>query len=66
MLSSYVAKFMNSDPVHALNYYFQLRNFKAYKNRDLFVNFVSELVLETKEYDLLLGVILPDGSKKVK
>ena len=63
----YVRKFEDTDPKEALHYFYFLRHLR--KNEDdkssanLFMSCVSELVLESREFDLLLGQILPDGSR---
>ena len=64
----YTRKFESSDPKEALNYFYLLRGIDgAQTNRpgsnNLFTSCVSELVLESREFDLLLGRILPDGSR---
>ena len=66
----YVRKFEVTDPREALHYFYFLRRMKAptpdgeeERNGNLFTSCVSELVLESREYDLLLGRVLEDGSK---
>jgi len=66
----YVRKFQGTDPKEALHYFYFLRRMKApssdsdeEQNGNLFTSCVSELVLESREFDLLLGRILEDGSK---
>jgi nuclear pore complex protein Nup93 len=51
----YVRKFESTDPKEALNYFYFLRNLRGAKNENLFMSCVSELVLESREFDLLLG-----------
>ena len=67
----YVRKFEVTDPREALHYFFFLRRMQAPLNDaeegngkgNLFTSCVSELVLEARDFDLLLGRILPDGSR---
>ena len=66
----YVRKFEVTDPREALHYFYFLRSMKAptpngeaEKDGNLFTSCVSELVLESRQFDLLLGRILEDGSK---
>ncbi len=59
----YVRKFESTDPKEALNYFYFLRNLRNAKNENLFMTCVSELVLESREFDLLLGFLLQDGSR---
>ena len=66
----YVKKFQGTDPKEALHYFYFLRRMKAPasdgeedRNGNLFTSCVSELVLESREFDVLLGRILEDGSK---
>ena len=66
----YTRKFESSDPKEALNYFYLLRGIDGAQtttnrpgSNNLFTSCVSELVLESREFDLLLGRILPDGSR---
>ena len=63
----YTRKFEGSDPKEALNYFYFLREIETPSDHingsNLFTTCVSELVLESREYELLLGKILPDGSR---
>jgi nuclear pore complex protein Nup93 len=66
----YVRKFEGTDPREALHYFYFLRRMRAptpegeeKRNGNLFISCVSELVLESREFDLLLGRILEDGTK---
>ena len=63
----YVRKFEATDPKEALHYFYFLRHLKkdgdkAYSS-NLFMSCVSELALESREFDLLLGQIMADGSR---
>lgn len=63
----YVRKFEDTDPKEALHYFYFLRHLRKSDNdkssANLFMSCVSELVLESREFDLLLGQILQDGSR---
>ena len=63
----YVRKFEDTNAKEALHYFYFLRHLRK-SNEDtggnnLFMACVSELVLESREFDLLLGQILADGSR---
>ncbi|XP_065827806.1 nuclear pore complex protein Nup93-like [Oscarella lobularis] len=61
----YTHKFAATDPREALQYYYVLKEFKSPRGKaDLFVQCVSELVLETREFETLLGRLESDGSRK--
>lgn len=64
LVSSYTRKFEATDPREALNYFYFLRNLKGPRGENLFVACVSELVLETREFETLLGKIEWDGSRR--
>lgn len=64
LLMTYTRKFESTDPREALQYFYFLRNFKGLHSENLFVACVSELVLETREFEALLGKIETDGSRK--
>ena len=63
----YVRKFEDTNPKEALHYFYFLRSLKKSDEdksaSNLFMSCVSELVLESREFDLLLGQILADGSR---
>lgn len=63
----YVRKFESTDPKEALHYFYFLRHLRtegdSSSKKNLFMSCVSELVLESREFDLLLGQILADGSR---
>ena len=73
MVMLYARKFEVSDPREALHYFYFLRIMQAPSNTsdgecvgangNLFTSCVSELVLESREFDLLLGRVLTDGSR---
>ena len=62
----YVRKFEDTNPKEALHYFYFLRHLRksdSDSSTNLFMSCVSELVLESREFDLLLGQILADGSR---
>lgn len=63
MIMLYVRKFEVTDPKEALQYFYFLRNLKGSSSGNLFMSSVSELVLESREFDLLLGRLAPDGTR---
>jgi len=64
LIMMYTRKFEATDARDALQYFFFLRNLKSGSGDNLFMSCVSELVLETREFDMLLGRIEKDGSRK--
>ncbi|XP_042895519.1 nuclear pore complex protein Nup93 [Parasteatoda tepidariorum] len=64
LLTMYTKKFESTDPREALQYFYVLRDLKSNRGISLFMACISELVLETKEYEMLLGKIEPDGCRK--
>eukprot|EP00088_Acartia_fossae_P030106 TRINITY_DN31070_c0_g1_i1.p1 TRINITY_DN31070_c0_g1~~TRINITY_DN31070_c0_g1_i1.p1 ORF type:complete len:556 (-),score=108.67 TRINITY_DN31070_c0_g1_i1:128-1717(-) len=59
----YVKHFESTDPKEALQYFYFLREMKGGKSDNLFMSCVGELVLESREFDLLLGQLMSDGSR---
>jgi len=59
----YVKHFECTDPKEALQYLYFLREMKGGRSETLFMSCVGELVLESREFDLLLGQLMPDGSR---
>jgi len=59
----YVKHFECTDPKEALQYFYFLREMKGGRSETLFMSCVGELVLESREFDLLLGQLMPDGSR---
>lgn len=59
----YTKHFEATDPKEALQYFYFLRSMKGGKSENLFMSCVGELVLESREFDLLLGQLMPDGSR---
>lgn len=64
LVTLYTRKFEGTDPREALQYFYFLRNLRGTKNENLFMTCVSELVLETREFDMLLGQIEPNGCRR--
>ncbi len=63
LLILYVRRFESSDPVEALQYFYFLRALRGPKGENLYMSCVSELVLESREFDLLLGAMSADGTR---
>jgi len=59
----YTKHFEATDPKEALQYFYFLRGVKGGRSDNLFMSCVGELVLESREFDLLLGHLMPDGSR---
>lgn len=64
LIMSYTRKFEVTDPREALQYFFLLRGMKKPHGDDLFMSCISELVLETREFEMLLGRLERDGTRK--
>ncbi|GFR90684.1 nuclear pore complex protein Nup93 [Elysia marginata] len=64
LMMMYTRKFEATDAREALQYFYFLRNLKAANEENLFMSCVSELVLETREFDMLLGRMEGDGTRK--
>eukprot|EP00800_Vazella_pourtalesii_P018101 TRINITY_DN5719_c0_g1_i5.p1 TRINITY_DN5719_c0_g1~~TRINITY_DN5719_c0_g1_i5.p1 ORF type:complete len:601 (+),score=160.69 TRINITY_DN5719_c0_g1_i5:167-1969(+) len=63
MIKVYTRKFLTTDPREAIQYMFLLRGMKG-DGEDLFVKSLAEMVWESREYELLLGSLAPDGVRK--
>ena len=63
LLMLYVKHFESTDPKEALQYFYFLREMKGGQGDNLFMSCVGELVLESREFDLLLGTLMADGSR---
>lgn len=61
LIMIYVRNFEFSCPNEALHYFYLLRNHKDSEGRSLFKICVTDLALETKEYEKLLGKMLRNG-----
>ncbi len=64
LLLVYVRAFQASDPIEAINYFYFLRDVRGPRGDNLYMACVAELVLESREFDLLLGSIGPDGTRQ--
>nr|7ZOX_A Chain A, Nuclear pore complex protein Nup93 [Xenopus laevis] len=64
LLMLYTRKFEPTDPREALQYFYFLRNEKDNQGESMFLRCVSELVIESREFDMLLGKLEKDGSRK--
>ncbi|XP_066973938.1 nuclear pore complex protein Nup93-like [Macrobrachium rosenbergii] len=59
----YTRKFEATDPCEALHYCFFLRSLKGKNGENVFSSCISQLVLQSREFDLLLGRLEPDGRR---
>ncbi|KAK2708495.1 hypothetical protein QYM36_014191 [Artemia franciscana] len=59
----YTKKFENTNIKEALNYYFFLRDLETPDGTNLFTVCISELAVETRQYEQLLGKIEADGCR---
>ncbi|XP_050778726.1 nuclear pore complex protein Nup93 isoform X2 [Gopherus flavomarginatus] len=64
LLMLYTRKFESTDPREALQYFYFLRNEKDSQGESMFLRCVSELVIESREFDMILGKLENDGSRK--
>ena len=66
LVMNYTRKFALTDLREALQYFYLLKGMKGPQDQDqdLFSSCLSELVMESREFEMLLGKILPDGSRK--
>ncbi|KAG8563193.1 hypothetical protein GDO81_015970 [Engystomops pustulosus] len=64
LLMLYTRKFEPTDPREALQYFYFLRNEKDTQDKNMFLRCVSELVIESREFDMLLGKLEKDGTRK--
>uniref|UniRef100_A0A8C9G4S3 Nuclear pore complex protein Nup93 n=1 Tax=Pavo cristatus TaxID=9049 RepID=A0A8C9G4S3_PAVCR len=64
LLMLYTRKFESTDPREALQYFYFLRNEKDSQGENMFLRCVSELVIESREFDMILGKLENDGSRK--
>lgn len=64
LLMLYTRKFESTDPREALQYFYFLRNEKDSQGENMFMRCISELVIESREFDMLLGRLEKDGSRK--
>jgi len=64
LITIYTRKFEITDPREALEYFYLLRNINGPTGDNLFATCVSELALESREFETILGCINADGTKK--
>lgn len=64
LITIYTRKFEATDPREALEYFYLLRELTGPNGDNLFASCVSELALETREFETILGCVNLDGSKK--
>lgn len=64
LVTLYTRKFEATDPREALQYFYFLRNLTGDKSENLLMSCISELVLETREFDMLLGILEADGCRR--
>uniref|UniRef100_T1ISV4 Uncharacterized protein n=1 Tax=Strigamia maritima TaxID=126957 RepID=T1ISV4_STRMM len=63
LIMIYTKKFQATDPREAVQYFYFLRDLKGNKGENLFMACISELVLETREFEMLLGRLEKDGCR---
>lgn len=64
LIIMYTAKFEATDSREALQYYYLLRNVHDTHGKSYFVKCLSELVVETREFETLLGRREADGTRR--
>ncbi|XP_069113478.1 nuclear pore complex protein Nup93-like [Argopecten irradians] len=64
LITMYTRKFEATDSREALQYFYFLRDLRSSQGENLFMSCVSELVLETREFEMLLGKIERDGTRR--
>lgn len=64
LITIFTRKFETTDPREALEYFYLLKHLIGPNGDNLFASCVSELVLDTREFDTLLGCLHTDGSRK--
>lgn len=63
LIMLYTRKFEATDPCEALHYCFFLRSLKGKNGENVFLSCISQLVLQSREFDMLLGRLEPDGRR---
>lgn len=63
LIKSYVSKFEQSSLNGALHYFFLLRNCTDSEDRNLFEVLVSDLAINTKDYERIFGKLQANGVK---
>ncbi|XP_064611037.1 nuclear pore complex protein Nup93-like [Liolophura sinensis] len=64
LIMMYTRKFEATDPREALQYFYFLRGLRTSQGENLFMSCISELVQETREFDMLLGRLEADGTRR--
>ncbi|XP_064414648.1 nuclear pore complex protein Nup93 isoform X2 [Latimeria chalumnae] len=64
LLMLYTRKFEPTDPREALQYFYFLRQERDSQGESMFLRCVGELVIESREFEMLLGRLEKDGSRK--
>lgn len=64
LIKMYTSKFESTDPREALQYFFLLRNLRDAGGKSYFVRCLSELVIESREFETLLGRRERDGARR--
>lgn len=64
LITTYTRKFEATDAREALQYFYFLRDLKTPRGENFFMSCVSELVLDTREFEMLLGKIERDGTRR--
>ncbi|KAL5467639.1 hypothetical protein EMCRGX_G031900 [Ephydatia muelleri] len=64
MVISYTRRFALTDPREALQYFYLLKGLRGPHGEDLFSGCVSDLVMESREFEMLLGRVEDDGTRK--
>ena len=57
-------RFALTDPREALQYFYLLKGLRGPHGEDLFSGCVSDLVMESREFEMLLGRVEDDGTRK--
>jgi nuclear pore complex protein Nup93 len=64
LVIGYTRRFSQTDPREALQYFFLLKGMEGGEGQDVFSVCVADMVMESREFELVLGRIQPDGSRK--
>ncbi len=64
LIKLYTRKFECTDPRDALEYYYFVKNLFNAQNKNYFALYISELALETREFELLFGKLEKNGVRK--
>uniref|UniRef100_A0A8B9J127 Nuclear pore complex protein Nup93 n=1 Tax=Amazona collaria TaxID=241587 RepID=A0A8B9J127_9PSIT len=66
LLMLYTCKFDSVDPREALQYFYFLWNEKGNQGKNMFLHCISEIVIESREFDMILGKLENDPGVKDK